>query len=205
MVVLLSAGRFALTSLGSTSHGWTSHGRTTLRAILCPPPAFPGFIPGGFPAVVGIRRVCEKVLRGLGHAGLYPLRCAVLPATWSAGLTAPRPGAEGLPSQLRYHAKVVIAEIWRIGLFTSYKPSATQKRHTFSLKHDVCPQKGSKGAADMHVCYMTCHLYSYVQNMWFHPCNIARNIFLQLFFYLQSFLAGRGYSKTWFLFKTLTA
>ena len=25
----------------------------------------------------------------------------------------------------------------------------------------------------MHVCYMTCHLYSYVQNMWFYPCHIA--------------------------------
>ena len=70
----------------------------------------------------------------------------------SAGLTAQRPGAEGLPSQLRYHAKAEVAVVGRIGLSPSYKPSATLKRRTFSLKHGVC----SKGAADMHVSYMTC-------------------------------------------------
>ena len=120
--------------------------------VLCPTPAFPGSIPRGFPAAVGIRRVGEKVLRGLGHAGLPASEMRFCPRPWSAGLTAQRPGAEGLPSQLRYHAKAEVAVVGRIGLSPSYKPSATLKRRTFSLKHGVC----SKGAADMHVSYMTC-------------------------------------------------
>ena len=53
-------------------------------------------------------------------------------------------------------AKAEVAVVGRIGLSPSYKPSSTLKRRTFSLKHGV----RSKGAADMHVSYMTCHLYS---------------------------------------------
>ena len=49
-------------------------------------------------------------------------------------------------------AKAEVAVVGRIGLSPSYKPSSTLKRRTFSLKHGVC----SKGAADMHVSYMTC-------------------------------------------------
>ena len=62
-------------------------------------------------------------------------------------------------------AKAEVAVVGRIGLSPSYKPSATLKRRTFSLKHGVC----SKGATDMHVSYMTCHLYRYM----FYPWYIA--------------------------------
>ena len=55
------------------------------------------------------------------------------------------------------YAKAEGAVVGSIGPYPSYKPSATHKRHIFSLKHDVCSQKA---AANMHVSYMTCHLYS---------------------------------------------
>ena len=77
-------------------------GRTSRPVV--PIPVFPGSIPGGFPAVVGIRRSGEKVLRGRGVVRFYP-------RPWSAGPTAQRPGAEGLPSQLRYHAKAEVAAV----------------------------------------------------------------------------------------------
>jgi hypothetical protein len=151
---LLSAGRFALTSLGSTSPGWTSHGRTNESSSPVSNPGFPRIYSLWVPS-------CgwdpQKVLRGLGHTGLPASEVRFCPRPWSAGLTAQRPGAEGLPSQLGYHAKAKVAVVGRSGLSPSYKPSATLKRRTFSLKHGVC----SKGAADMHVSCMTCHLYNY--------------------------------------------
>ena len=48
-------------------------------------------------------------------------------------------------------AKAVIAVVWRVGLNTSYKPSATQKHHTFSLKHDVCSTATCKTCDFTHV------------------------------------------------------
>ena len=53
------------------------------------------------------------------------------------------------------HVQKQVAVVGRIGLSPSCKPSATQASHLF-LKHGVC----SKGAADMHVSYMTCHVIS---------------------------------------------
>ena len=47
------------------------------------------------------------------------------PRPWSAGLTAQRPGAEGLHSQLRYHAKAEVA-------VSGYSPAWPRPRRTFS-------------------------------------------------------------------------
>ena len=63
---------------------------------------------------------------------------------------AQRPGAEGLPSQLCYHAKAEVAVVRRIGFSRSYKPSATLKRRTFSLKHGVCSKRGCGHARVLH-------------------------------------------------------
>ena len=74
--------------------------------------------------VVGTRRVGEKVFRGLGHAGLPASEMRFCPRPWSAGLTAQRPGAEGLPSQLRYHAKPEVGSVLVTNL-------VQHTRHTF--------------------------------------------------------------------------
>ena len=127
-------------SLGSTSSGWTIT-VGPLRGVLCPTPAFsgsiPGSIPGRLPAVVGIRR---------GHAGLPAIEMRFCPRPWSAGLSAQRPGAEGLLSQLRYHAKPTVAVVRRMGFSFSYKPSATQVSFFF-LEGTVCVFKRGCGHA----------------------------------------------------------
>ena len=105
---------------------------------------------------------------------VYPLLgCAVLPATvvggsnrsktWSGGsaLTAPLPCKSRGSSGLAY---------WALQLVT--KGDSTERSHLFGLKHDVC-SKGTKGAADKHVSYTPCHLYSYMLNMRFYPCHVA--------------------------------
>lgn len=144
---MLSAGRFALTSLGSTSPGWTSHGRTNESSSPVSNPGFPRIYSLWVPS-------CgwdpQKVLRGLGHTGLPASEVRFCPRPWSVGLTAQRPGAEGLPSQLCYHAKAEVAVVRRIGFSRSYKPSATLKRRTFSLKHGVCSKRGCGHARVLH-------------------------------------------------------
>ena len=136
---------------------------------------------------LGSAVVARKSYAALATRVCPLLGCAVLPATvvggsnrsktWSGGstLTAPLPCKSRGSSGLAY---------WALQLVT--KGDSTERSHLFGLMHDVCSKvlKYQKGAADTHVSYMPCHLYSYMLNMEFYPCHVARIAFQRIYIYV---------------------